>query len=610
MKHYLLTMDPLVHVYNLSKAVTGKQLFDNTTFDIYPEDCIGLLGPNGCGKTTLFNVLLGTERPNSGDVQRKEGLRIRCLEQVPIHPTDTTVRDFFARTAQTETIHHRITHIQQQLEDPTVYESSRYQELLEELKQLQMQASKTGGAARLETAQDLMKELGIETFTADVSFQTLSGGERQKIALAAVLTQPQTCDLLLLDEPTNHLDIETIEWLERKIADISCAVLMVSHDRYLLNDLVDRVFEFRGTHIEVYDATYEEYEEQKKIREHIKQQKYQKASIEMKRQLAAIKKITRRNRYNIQINSRLKQMEKLKRVENPILKNYLLRFHFKTVVKSGRNIADGTGISKYFEEKRILSNASFEILAGQKIGLIGPNGCGKTTFLKLLTKEENPSQGTIHVSQGVRWGYFDQGHLSLNLENTLLDEILRGHVDLSEEDAKALLGQFNFKGTIVHNRVGQLSGGERARLAFLRLVMEPYNLLLLDEPTNHMDIESKTAIETALNSYAGTVIVVSHDRKFLDMVTDTIFFMTDAEIRMYSGNYTMFQRQRQKELTEFTDKDLAYVSSSRLTKYIVTKGFTIWTIKKKHIIGDVIFIGDHNKSYYEWAIKGGLLKEA
>jgi ATP-binding cassette subfamily F protein 3 len=306
----------------------------------------------------------------------------------------------------------------------------------------------------------------------------------------------------------------------------------------------------------------------------------------------------------------MKQFEKLKRVENPVLKNYLLRFHFKTAFKSGKNIADGTGLSKYFGEKRILANASFEILAGQKIGLIGPNGCGKTTFLKMLTKEESCNQGKIYLSQGVKCGYFDQGHLSLNLENTLLDEILKDHKDLEEDDAKALLGQFNFKGTMVHNKAGQLSGGERARLAFLRLIMEPYNLLLLDEPTNHMDIESKTAIETALNSYTGTVIVVSHDRKFLDTVTDTIFFMKDADIKTYSGNYTMFRLQRQKELTDYSSKDLAYLSTSRLTKYIVIKGFTIWTIKKKHTIGEEIYIGDHNRNVYEWAIKGGLLKEA
>ena len=601
-------MEPLLQVRNLSKSIAGKQLFENTTFEIYPEDCIGLLGSNGCGKTTLFNILLGNDQPNSGDILKKDGLKIRFLEQDPMHRSDITLNDYFTRNAQTNSLQQQIKHLEHQLEDPKIYETNRHQEILEELRALQTQTSKTNGTAQLEAARERLEDLGLSNLTTDMQMKKFSGGERQKIALASLLTQPQNCDLFLLDEPTNHLDIETIEWLEQTIADIPSAVVIISHDRYLLNDLVDRIFEFHGSSIELYNASYEEYEEQKKIREHIKQQEYQKASIEMKRQLAAIKKITRRNRYNIQISSRMKQFEKLKHVENPVLKNYLLRFHFKTALKSGKNIADGTNISKYFGDKRILSNANFEILAGQKIGLIGPNGCGKTTFLKMLTREETPSQGKISLSQGAKWGYFDQGHLSLNLENTLLEEILRGHIDLAEEDAKALLGQFNFKGPMIQNKVGQLSGGERARLSFLRLIMEPYNFLLLDEPTNHMDIESKTAIETALNSFDGTVIVVSHDRKFLDTVTDTIFFMIDADIKSYSGNYTMFRQQRLKELSQYTDRDLAYISS-HLTKYVVTKGFTIWTIKKKHIIGEEIIIGDHNRNLYEWAIKGGLLKE-
>lgn len=603
-------MDSILHAYNLSKSIAGKQLFEDATFDIYPEDCVGLLGPNGCGKTTLFNILLERDLPNTGGTQRKEGLQIRSLEQIPIHSTDTIVHDYFIRIAQTEAVQQQMRKYEKQLEDPVIYESARYEEILEELRKLQMRTSKSSGTAQFEASRNLLRELKLQNIQPDTPIKTLSGGEQQKIGLASVLSQPQSCDLLLLDEPTNHLDIETIEWLEQKIAEIPCAVIMISHDRYLLNDLVDRVIEFHGTHLEVYDATYEEYEEQKKIREHIKQQEYQKAAVEMKRQRAAIERITRRNRYNIQINSRMKQLEKLNKIENPVLKHYLLRFHFKTVLKSGKNIADGTGISKYFGEKTILRNASFEIIAGQKIGLIGPNGCGKTTFLKILTGDESITSGTLHLSQGAKWGYFDQGHLSLSLENTLLEEVRRDHKDLSEEDAKALLGQFNFKGTMVNNKVGQLSGGERARLAFLRLIMKPYNLLLLDEPTNHMDIESKTAIETALNSYTGTVIVVSHDRKFLDTVTDTIFFMDETTIKMYSGNYTMFRLQRQKELTQFGGKDLAYLSTSGLTKYVVTKGFTIWSIKKKHTIGEEIYIGDHNRNLYEWAIKGGLLKEA
>jgi ATP-binding cassette subfamily F protein 3 len=604
-----LAMDSILHTYNLSKSIAGKQLFEDATFDIYPEDCIGLLGPNGCGKTTLFNVLLGRDLPNTGGTQRKEGLQIRCLEQIPVHTTDTLVRDYFARLAQTEDVQHQMRQYEMQLDDPAIYESARHEEILEELRKLQMRTSKSSGNAQFEASRNLLKELKLQDIQPDTPIKTLSGGEQQKIGIASILSQPQSCDLLLLDEPTNHLDIETIEWLEQKIAEIPCAIIMISHDQYLLNDLVDRVIEFRGTHLEVYDATYEEYEEQKKIREHIKQQEYQKAAVEMKRQRAAIEQITRRNRYNIQINSRMKQLDKLKKIENPILKHYLLKFQFKTVLKSGKNIADGTGISKYFGEKIILANTSFEIIAGQKIGLIGPNGCGKTTFLKILTGEESVTSGTLHLSQGAKWGYFDQGHLSLTLENTLLEEICRDHKDLSEEDAKALLGQFNFKGTMVTNKVGLLSGGERARLAFLRLIMKPYNLLLLDEPTNHMDIESKAAIETALNSYTGTVIVVSHDRKFLDTVTDTIFFMDETTLKMYSGNYTMFRLQRQKELTQLGGKDLAYLSMSGLTKYIVKKGFTIWSIKKKHTVGEEIYIGDHNRALYEWAIKGGLLKE-
>lgn len=602
-------MESLVRVNNLSKAIAGKQLFEDTCFDISPEDCIGLLGPNGCGKTTLFNIILGKERPTSGDVQKKEGLRIRCLEQEPIHRTDITVCDFFARTTHAEAIHHQLRTLEQQLEDPVIYETAEHQEILEKIRTLQMQTNKASSTARLEAAQPLLKELGLFPVTTDVELHQLSGGERQKIALAAVLTQPQNCDLLLLDEPTNHLDIETIEWLEQKIAEIPCAVVIISHDQYLLGGLIDRVFEFQGTHLWLYEASYEEYEEQKKIREHIKKQQYQKASIEMKRQLASIKKITRRNRYTTQINSRIKQLEKLKRIQNPVLKTYLFRFHFNTAFKSGKNIADSSGLSKNFGEKQLLSNISFEILAGQKIGLIGPNGCGKTTFLKLLTREETPTQGTLSISQGVKAGYFDQGHLSLRLENTLVEEVLRGHKDISVEDAKALLGQFHFKGENLEKKVEHLSGGERARLAFLRLIMEPYNLLLLDEPTNHMDIESKAAIETALTTYDGTVIVVSHDRRFLDTVTDTIFFITDTDLRTYTGNYSMFRLQRQKELTDYTYRDLAYLSTSPLIKYKVMKGFTIWTIKKKHVVGEEIYIGDHNRSMYKWAIKGGLLKE-
>ena len=603
-------MDVLIRARDLSKTIEGKLLFENASFDVYPNNCIGLLGPNGCGKTTLFKILLGWEWANTGEVWRKENLRIRYLDQVAISSLDDTVYDFFIRTTQSDTIQQKIREYETQLENPEIYNSPHYVDILENIQKLKISASRTDSNLRWEAARRILKEIGVQNLKLTTKNDSLSGGERQKIALASVLAQPKECDLLLLDEPTNHLDIETIEWLERQIVDFPQALMIVSHDRYLLDDLVDRVFEIQGNRLEIYDATYEEYEEQKHLREHIKIQAYEKSKAEIKRQKKVIETLSRRNRYDLQIASKMKRLAKVQHVENPILKSYLLKFKFKALFKSGKNVAEGHALWKRFDSKIILDNVNFEILAGQKIGLIGPNGCGKTTFLKMLTGEEHPDEGTLDVSSGVRCGYFDQGHLSLVPENSLIDELRREHSELSENDAKSLLGQFNFKGNIVFNQVQQLSGGERARLAILRLILQPYNFLLLDEPTNHMDMDSKKAIESALNSYTGTIIVVSHDRKFLDEVADTIFFMDDGSINMYPGNYTSFRLQRQKELTDLSNARLAYLSGTGLKKFVVQKSFTVWTTQTRHKVGDEVFIGDHNEKIYEWAIKNRFLRPA
>jgi ATP-binding cassette subfamily F protein 3 len=601
-------MDALIKVRDLSKTIEGKLLFENTSFDVNSDNCIGFLGPNGCGKTTLFKILLGWGRASSGEVWRKDNLQIRYLDQVPISSLDKTVYDFFIRTTQLDTIQQQIREYNMQLEDPEIYNSTRYEDILESIRKLKVSASRNTSSLRWEAARRILNEIGPPDLPPTTKPDTLSGGAWQKIALESVLAQPKECDLLLLDEPTNHLDIETIEWLERQIVDFPQAVMIVSHDRYLLDDLVDRVFEIEGHHLEIYDATYEEYEEQKRLRTHIKIQTYEKSKAEIQRQKKVIETLSRRNKYDLQIASKIKRLAKVKHIENPVLKSYLLKFHFKSVFKSGKNVAEGQALVKRFGGKILFDHSSFEILAGQKIGLIGPNGCGKTTFLKMLTGEEHPDEGILSVSSGVKPGYFDQGHLSLIPENNLIDEIRRDHSELSENDAKALLGQFNFKGNMVFNKVLQLSGGERARLAILRLILQPFNFLLLDEPTNHMDMDSKKAIESALNSYTGTVIAISHDRKFLDMVADMIFIIDGGSIKMYAGNYTSFRLQRHKELIDLSNRHLAYLSGTGLKKYVVHKAFTIWTTRTKHKIGEEVFIGDHNEKLYEWAIKNRVLR--
>jgi ATP-binding cassette subfamily F protein 3 len=598
-------MDVLIKASALCKSFEGKPLFDNTTFEIHPQDCIGLLGPNGSGKTTLFNILQGDDQPSSGDLWRTEPLTIRRLNQIAINPTDTTAADFFTRTTQPHTLQHQIQALENQLQDPAIYNTTNYTHVLDELQRLRVTSNRTDSTIRWDAAQRLLKEIGITNLQHTQPIKALSGGEQQKIALASVLAKPDDCDLLLLDEPTNHLDIDTIEWLERKIADFPHALIIISHDRYLLDDLVDRVFEIEAGTIQVYNSTFAEYEETKQFLIHSKQQAFDKYRHEVNRQKKVLDTLTRRNKYDRQIASKVKRLEKLQHVDNPVLKSYLLRFQFKSSFKSGKNVAEAEHLTKAYDDRPIITDVTFEILAGQKIGLIGPNGCGKTTLLKILIGEVPLDSGTLRVSSGVRMGYFDQGHLSLNLDNTLIQEICRDHIELAENDAKALLGQFNFKGIMVDSLVSQLSGGERARLAILRLIMQPYNVLILDEPTNHMDMQSKEAIETALNSYNGTVITVSHDRRFLDAVTDNIFFMENGIIKTYSGNYTSFRLQRIKELADLDAAQQVIMAGS--TKYVVRKKFTIWSTKTKHEVGDILYIGEHNEKTYEWALKNKLL---
>jgi len=346
------------------------------------------------------------------------------------------------------------------------------------------------------------------------------------------------------------------------------------------------------------------------MRQQIREKSLKKKRAELKRQKRVIQEMSRRNRYDRQIASKIKRLEKEHFVEDEVLKSFYLKFHFKSVFKSGKNVADGKNVSKQFDDKVILDNVDFEIFAGQKIGLIGPNGCGKTTLLKLITGAEIPDNGDIQLSSGVKWGYFDQGHLSLKPENTILDELRRDQQNLSENDAKGLLGQFDFRGEMIYNKVGMLSGGERARLAILRLLVQPYNFLMLDEPTNHMDMDSKDAIERALNTYSGTVLVVSHDRRFLDRVTDTIFFMDEESIKSYKGNYSKFKLQRQEELLRNSDASHLPKSIPGVDRYIVCKSFTNWTTKTKHKKGDTIYIGDHNQEAYQHAIDGKWIKLA
>ena len=601
-------MNCLLRVQDISKSYRGITLFEHVSFSVESTDSIGIIGPNGCGKTTLFHVLSGQVHPGEGEIWKKDPLHLRTLSQTMISPSEQTIEEFLRLNTRHDDVKEQLALYEKQLEDPAVYSSGRYKDILEKMETLQKTTRKSEDDSRFSAALELLDDIGLGAIPISNKISKLSGGEQRKVMLVCLFAQPETCDLLLLDEPTNHLDIETIEWLERHVVDFPGAVMLISHDRYLLDDLVDRVFEFRGTQIEIFDMSYEDYEQQRQVRNHVSQQAYHKAKAELRRQRESLQRISRRNRFDSQIASKLKRLQKIKVPENPIMKEYFLRFQFQSMEKTGKNIADGVEISKRFGENVLLDNARFEILSGQKIGLIGRNGCGKTTFLNLLLDREPADSGTIHRSRSVQWGYFDQGHLALHLENTLVQEVLRDHPGLKETDAKALLGQFQFKEDMIWKEASMLSGGERARLAFLRLLLQPYHVLLLDEPTNHMDMQSKSAIEQALQAYAGTVIVVSHDRRFLDAVVDRIFLMSKGKIHMFKGNYSEFRGQLHREQNTISSEDLMYGSGGALEKYVVKRPFTEWSTRKKYQVGEEVLIGDHNRELFTWALSSGKLQ--
>jgi len=600
----------LIEVNHLSKTIGGRRLFDDVSFRIRKNDCIGLLGPNGCGKTTLLKLLLGRMKPEEGEVLIGEGVNIRYLEQVSIPDESETVSAFLARFCQPESVSSRLEELNEKLSDPLIYSNGEYEHVFEQLTKLKLEVAKAEDGSRVGKALDILEEMG-STISREEKMKTLSGGERQKVALAGVLSEPFDCDVLLLDEPTNHLDIETIEWLEEELAAFPAALLIVTHDRYLLDDLANRMLEFRGQSVDVYHADFEGYMAQRALRMHIRKKEFLKAKAEEKRYLESLEKMNRRNRFDSQIKKKQKQLSKVSVPKDPVLDEYLMRFHIDSVFKSGKNIADGKGLSKSYGKKTLLDNASFEIFSGQKIGLVGSNGCGKTTFLKALVKRIPLDEGKIHISLGARWRYFDQGNLSLVEQNTLVDEVLRDHPDLDENDAKSLLGRFDFEGKKIYSKVEVLSGGERARLAFLRLVMEPLNFLVLDEPTNHMDVYSKEAIEDALLRFQGTVLVVSHDRHFLDKICDHMLWMADGSLHMYKGNFSVSKSQRAMELIHSDEKNPSQmaIAGMNVRRYVVKKVFTEWKSRRKFSVGEEVYIGDHNRELFEWALESGRLVE-
>ena len=591
-------MKPLISVRGVQKTFKDLLLFRDVNFDIFSGDKIGLIGRNGTGKSTLLNILLGKEEIDVGEIEAKPDLRVGLLTQRQIQDTDETVGEQLAETGYSTALKSELRTIEERMADPAFYEEAGYEDVMRRYNELQAEYAKYSGASYLDRAMDILSRLGSSGIKPNARIRDLSGGERRKVALAKTLVAASSMDLLLLDEPTNHLDIEAIEWLEEYILEFEGTIIIVSHDRYLLDDTVSKIIELENCRLHSWEGDYTDFVKEKEFLLEARKKAFDKQQKEISRHKDFIEEMRGRNRFNAQITSKLKRLEKMEKLEDPVIKNKTFKFHFQSSLKSSRNIAEAHDLNMRFGDRVLIADADLEIETGYRIGLIGPNGCGKTTLLRMIIGEQEQTGGTLDISKGVKIGYFDQGHLSLNDDNNLIEELRTVNDLLAIEDAKALLGRFLFKGDMNSSKVKKLSGGERARLSILKLVMSPCNLLVLDEPTNHLDLESRMAVETALNSYNGTIIMASHDRYFLDSVADHVIAMDGrGHMRLYPGNYTQWRSVIATEEERFSR------SHSGERAYVVRKGYTDWSTGERFTAGQQMKLRRENLARHRWALE-------
>jgi ATP-binding cassette subfamily F protein 3 len=546
----------LVRLDDIHKAFGALAVLDGIDLRIEHGDRIGVVGHNGSGKTTLLNVI-STQNQDIGNITYAPALRIAFLTQVRDIEEDATLEEELNRRGrQFLEIEEEIAAIEGQMADPAFYEGE-WQTAMERYQELQSLMARSGGADAAGHAQEILKALDLSHHPMEMPISKLSGGERAKVALARQLVGLGEIDLFFLDEPTNHLDLHTLEWLENFLLSFDGALLLVSHDRYFLDRVCNNILEIQDGSVRGYPGNYTSHVAQKKLFLKTLDDRIEKTQKELKRLTRAMKSMKRANKYDKSISQKhfmiMRSQRELKwlRTIKPRDRKPL-RFDLTSTEKSSLEVLDLVDTKLTFPGlgRPILSGVRASVARGQKIGVVGPNGAGKTTLLRLIIGEVEADSGEVHVMPGVQVGYFHQDHRTLDFSLTPEEQIQKLKPKMDYGDLRALLGQFQFTPTMVKTKMEKLSGGERARVAMLKLLLEENNLLLLDEPTNHLDADARAAVEEALRSYDGSLMSVSHDRWFLDRVCDTIWELPgDGTIRVWPGNYSDYLRHTQKSIS-------------------------------------------------------------
>ncbi|MGE7864365.1 ribosomal protection-like ABC-F family protein [Bacillus mobilis] len=538
-------------VNNVTKSFGGNIIFENISLEIKNGERVGLVGRNGSGKTTIFQLLTGMESLDAGAIHMKKGTRIGHVAQIPKFDEDMTVYDVLSSAFKAEKeLEREMRTLEKDMAEER--EPSALQKLMEKYGVIQEKFAFLGG---YEIEANLMKVAnGLQvTELFPRSFLELSGGEQTKVSLAYMLLQKP--DLLLLDEPTNHLDLFAVEWLEQFLKEYNGTVMVISHDRYFLDEVVTKIFDLEDGEIHVYHTNYSQFVEEKEERLLQEFQAYQEQQKKIKKMKEAIKRLrewaNQANPPNEGLHKRARSMERaLERIEKlkkPILERKQMGLQFEGQERSGKDVVVMKEVSKGFAGHLLFNEASLHVRFQERAAIVGRNGTGKTTLLKLLLEEIEPDAGEIRIGSSVKIGYLSQ-HAYGNVKSNVL-EAFREYVAVTEGEARHILAKFLFYGPAVFKKVTQLSGGEKMRLRLAQLMYQDINFLILDEPTNHLDIESREVLEEALEQYNGTILAVSHDRYFLNKLFEKTYWIDERKLFEFAGNYA-WARQKWEEKLE------------------------------------------------------------
>ncbi len=564
----------MIAIDNLTVSFGGWTLFDEISFLVNPKDRIGLVGKNGAGKTTLLRIITGEQQATSGAVTRNSDCTIGYLpQQMKVADTTTLINETAKAFAEVLAIEAEIEHITTALAERDDYESAEYEQLMHRLDECNNRYHILGGDSREADIEKTLLGLGFRREDFNRPTSQFSGGWRMRIELAKLLLRRPS--VFLLDEPTNHLDIESIQWLEEYLRNYNGAVLLISHDRAFLDNVTNRTIEISLGKIYDYKVPYSKYVVLRRERREQQMAAYENQQRMIEKTEEFIERFRYKPTKSNQVQSRIKQLERLERIEVDEEDLSTLNIKFPPAPRSGQIVAEVKEVGKSFGAKHVFSGANFVIERGEKIALVGRNGEGKTTLARMLVGELSPSEGSIRLGANVDVGYYAQNQEDLmDGEITVFDTLDRVAVGDIRTRLRDILGAFLFRGEDIDKKVKVLSGGERSRLAMARLMLSPHNLLIMDEPTNHMDMRSKDILKEALMRFDGTVIVVSHDREFLDGMVDKIYEFRDGGVKEYLGGiYYFLEKRKLESMAEIerkatpttTSKEGATVSSGKLS---------------------------------------------